>query len=125
MGASAVSGADGRGPEVAALHPMITRVVRSRVGNHPAAEDLVQETLARVLGAAPRIEPGRLEAYAVTTARNVVASHWREQATHTRHQPRLLRVQRRQPLQASLVERAHASHSRRSAEARSSVRQAW
>lgn len=90
VGASAVSGADGRGPEVAALHPMITRVVRSRVGNHPAAEDLVQETLARVLGAAPRIEPGRLEAYAVTTARNVVASHWREQATHTRHQPRLL-----------------------------------
>ena len=90
MGVSAMRGADGRGPEVAALHPLITRVVRARVGHHPAAEDLVQETLARVLAATERIAPDRLEAYAVATARNVVASHWRDEATSVRHRPRLL-----------------------------------
>lgn len=64
--------------DVAALLPVIRRIIASRVGDHPEAEDLVQETLTRVLAASPRIDPALWEGYAVTTARNVVASMWRE-----------------------------------------------
>src|SRR5687767_5445475 len=56
---------------------MIRRIVGARVGNHPEAEDLVQETLVKVLAAVDRIEPGMLEPYAIATARNVVANLWR------------------------------------------------
>ena len=42
------------------------------------ADDLVQETLVRVLAALPRIEPGMLEPYAIVTARNLVATMWRD-----------------------------------------------
>jgi len=65
-------------PDVAALLPMIRRIVMARVGSHPEAEDLVQETLVKVLAAVDRIEPGMLEPYAIATARNVVASLWRQ-----------------------------------------------
>ncbi|GAB3443363.1 hypothetical protein GCM10027517_21740 [Phycicoccus ginsengisoli] len=73
--------------EVAGLIPMVRRIVRARVGGHPQAEDLVQEVLVRVLAAQDRIEPGMLEPYAITTARNVVTSMWRqdERATRNRH----------------------------------------
>jgi serine/threonine-protein kinase RsbT len=54
------------------------------------AEDLVQETLVRVLAAAPRVEPGMLESYAIVTARNVVASLWRERDRHRRNQHRVV-----------------------------------
>ena len=54
---------------------MLRRIVGARVGHHPSAEDLVQETLVRVLAARDRIEPGMLEPYAIATARNLVATH--------------------------------------------------
>ena len=41
--------------DVAALIPMLRRIVGARVGSHPMAEDLVQETLVRVLAAKDRI----------------------------------------------------------------------
>ena len=58
-----------------ALIPIVTRVVRARVTDTGLADDLVQETLVRVLARANRVEPGMLEPYAIVTARNVVASH--------------------------------------------------
>jgi RNA polymerase sigma factor (sigma-70 family) len=64
--------------DVAALIPIVRRIVMSRVGQHPSAEDLVQETLVRVLAAQSRIDPGMLEPYAIVTARNVIASMWRD-----------------------------------------------
>ena len=57
--------------------PTVRRIVLSRVGANPAADDLIQETLVRVLAAVPRIEPGMLEPYAIVTARNVIATMWR------------------------------------------------
>ena len=60
--------------DVTALMPVVRRVIAARVGSHPAADDLVQETLVRVLAALPRIAPEMLEAYAIVTARNVVAT---------------------------------------------------
>jgi serine/threonine-protein kinase RsbT len=70
--------------------PMVRRIVLSRVGGHPAADDLVQETLVRVLAALPRIEPGMLEPYAIVTARNVVASMWRDQDRRQRNQHKVV-----------------------------------
>jgi RNA polymerase sigma factor (sigma-70 family) len=75
---------------VAALIPMVRRIVSARVSDGATADDLVQETLARVLAAMPRVEPGMLEPYAIVTARNVVASLWREQDRHRRNQHRVV-----------------------------------
>jgi RNA polymerase sigma factor (sigma-70 family) len=80
-----------RGPlDVAALIPMVRRIVAARVPDQVTADDLVQETLARVLAAVGRIEAGMLEPYAIVTARNVVASMWREQDRHRRHKHRVV-----------------------------------
>ncbi len=72
---------------------MVRRIVGARVGAHPAAEDLVQETLVRVLAASDRIEPGMLEPYAIVTTRNVIASMWREGDRHERNQHRVVDLQ--------------------------------
>ena len=74
---------------VADLMPMLRRIVAARVGQHPAAEDIVQETLLRVLTAEDRIEPGMLEPYAITTVRNVIATMWRKQDRDARNQHRV------------------------------------
>jgi serine/threonine-protein kinase RsbT len=76
-------------PDIAALIPMVRRVVGARVTDDATADDLVQETLTRVLAAAPRVAPEMLEPYAIVTARNVVASLWREQDRHRRNQHRV------------------------------------
>jgi RNA polymerase sigma factor (sigma-70 family) len=84
--------ADERGKhrDVAALLPMVRRVIGARVADRAAADDLVQETLVRVLSAAGRVEPGMLEPYAIVTARNVVASMWKDQDRHRRNQHRVI-----------------------------------
>ena len=76
--------------ELEALLPLVRRVVRARVSDASTAEDLVQETLARVLASRAQIGPGMLEPYAVSTARNLVAQLRREQDRHRRHQHRLV-----------------------------------
>ena len=54
------------------------------------AEDLVQETLVRVLAAADRVSAETLEPYAITTARNLVATMWKERDRHRRNQHRVV-----------------------------------
>ena len=75
---------------MAGLIPMVRRIVGARVGQHPAADDLVQETLTRVLAASGRIEPGMLEPYAIVTARNVIATMWRDTDRQERNQHRVV-----------------------------------
>lgn len=87
-------------PDVEALIPMLRRIVAARVGSHPAAEDLVQETLVRVLAAQDRIEPGLLEPYAITTVRNVLATMWRQNDREARNRHRV-----HDPTQPADVER--------------------
>lgn len=87
--------ADGRpgvpaGPDVEVLLPIIRRVIRARVPDHALAEDLVQETLVRVLAAAQRIQPQMFEPYAIATARNLVASTWKQQDRERRNQHRVI-----------------------------------
>src|SRR3954453_2534307 len=82
---------DRPGPaEITALIPLVRKIVASRVPDQATVDDLVQETLARVLAAVARIEPGMLEPYAIVTARNVVASLWRDQDRQRRHQHRVV-----------------------------------
>ncbi len=76
--------------DVTALIPMVRRFVYSRVTDRAVADDLVQETLVRVLAAAGRVEPGMFEPYAIVTARNLVASMWKEQDRHRRNQHRIV-----------------------------------
>ena len=84
--------------DVAALIPMVRRIVGARVGGHPAADDLVQEILVRVLAASARIEPGMLEPYAIVTARNVIASMWRDDERDKRNRHRTSSCSERPPL---------------------------
>ncbi|GAA2150608.1 serine/threonine-protein kinase RsbT [Humibacillus xanthopallidus] len=92
------------------LQAIVRRVVGARVGTHPAAEDLVQETLTRVLAAAPSVDPGLLEPYAIVTAKNLVASMWRDDARKRRNQHRAadLRVPESPEAQALLGEERSA-----------------
>jgi RNA polymerase sigma factor (sigma-70 family) len=76
--------------DVTALIPIVRRIIYARVGDRTAAEDLVQETLVKVLGAAHRVEEGMLEPYAIVTARNVVASMWKEKDRHRRNEHRVV-----------------------------------
>ncbi|MDQ1600186.1 MAG: serine/threonine-protein kinase RsbT, partial [Actinomycetota bacterium] len=84
------AGAPAHEADVAALIPMLRRIVGARVSDQAAADDLVQETLVRVLAAAERVEPGMLEPYAIVTARNVIATMWAEKDRHRRNQHRVV-----------------------------------
>jgi RNA polymerase sigma factor (sigma-70 family) len=90
---SAVQSADGQayeGSDVAALIPIVRRIIRARVSEEVLAEDLIQETLVRVLSAVSRVETGMLEPYAIVTARNVLASNWQSKARSQRNQHRVV-----------------------------------
>ncbi len=80
------------GPRLEALIPIVRRVVRARVSDPAVAEDLVQETLVRVLAKANRVAPGMLEPYAIVTARNIVRSLWIERDRQRRNQHRVLEL---------------------------------
>jgi len=75
--------------DVDTLLPILRRVVGARVSNHADAEDLVQEALTRVLQHRDRIEDGMLEPYAITTARNLVATMRRDDARQQNNRHRL------------------------------------
>jgi len=88
---------------MAGLVPIVRRVVSARAPDPATADDMVQETLVRVLSASGRIEPGMLEPYAIVTARNVVASMWRQRDRERRHQHRMLDPQEDRPADDDLV----------------------
>jgi serine/threonine-protein kinase RsbT len=59
---------------IADLVPVIRRVVAARIRNPTQVDDIVQETLSRVMAARSRVERDTLAPYAVATARNLIAS---------------------------------------------------
>ena len=90
-GTDRLEGATGIEPdELDEVRSIVRRVVGSRVRDPHLVDDLVQETLAKVLAAWGRIEPATRVPYAITTARNVVASTWRQADTAQRHQHRVV-----------------------------------
>ena len=68
---------------------VVRRVVAARMTDGDAVDDLVQETLVRVLGARSRLDGRALGPYAIVIARNLVASFWRDADTSRRHEHRL------------------------------------
>jgi RNA polymerase sigma factor (sigma-70 family) len=75
--------------DVVQLTPLVRRVLRARVRNPDVVEDLVQETLVRVIEARPRIRDDGLSAYAVVTARNLAKSLGRAESSRRDHLHRL------------------------------------
>jgi RNA polymerase sigma factor (sigma-70 family) len=72
------------------LAPLLRRVIAARVHDRHAVEDLVQETLTRVMAARQRLEPRTLAPYAVVTARNLVKSLATSEDRSRRHAHRLI-----------------------------------
>ncbi|MEO7234299.1 MAG: sigma-70 family RNA polymerase sigma factor [Lapillicoccus sp.] len=75
--------------DVAALRAPLSRYVMSRVRDPHRAEDIVQETLLRMLQVRERMELETLSAYAFTVARNLVHSSARSDVTARTHLSRL------------------------------------
>jgi RNA polymerase sigma factor (sigma-70 family) len=67
---------------------IVRRIVASRVPAD-AVDEIVQETLTRLLTSRGRLNDGAALPYAVVTARNLIASHWRRLDTNKRHEHRL------------------------------------
>ncbi len=72
------------------MRTIVRRVIASRVRDPHLVDDLVQETLAKVLASWERIDPETAIPYAITTARNVVASTWRQSDTAERNLHRVV-----------------------------------
>jgi RNA polymerase sigma factor (sigma-70 family) len=79
-----------RHDDVLELAPLLRRVIAARVRERQVVEDLVQETLTRVMAARRRLEPRTLAPYAVVTARNLVRSLATSEDRSRRHAHRLI-----------------------------------
>jgi RNA polymerase sigma factor (sigma-70 family) len=77
---------------VVGLLPVVRRVVAARIRDPHVVDDLVQETLTRVMAARGRVEGDDLAPYAVVTAKNLVASYAERNDRARRNAPRLLEV---------------------------------
>lgn len=77
-------------PSLVDVTAVVRRVVAARVRDRHLVEDLTQETLTRVAAVTDRLEPDATRAYAIVTARNLIATHARRAATHARLQHRLV-----------------------------------
>jgi serine/threonine-protein kinase RsbT len=76
--------------DVVELTPLLRRVIAARVREGHVVEDLVQETLTRVMAARQRLEPQTLAPYAVVTARNLTRSLAAGEERSKRHAHRLI-----------------------------------
>jgi RNA polymerase sigma factor (sigma-70 family) len=81
---------DSQHDDVVELAPLLRRVIRARVRDGQVVEDLVQETLTRVMAARQRLEPRTLAPYAIVTARNLTRTLATSEDRNRRHAPRLI-----------------------------------
>ena len=108
--------------EVADLIALVRRVVRSRMQDPDAADDIVQETLTRLLAARSRLDDRAAGPYAIVTARNLVVSRWQKNETGKRHEHKLVDPRSTTAPDDALVEREEADAVRAALE-RLSVRE--
>ena len=103
---------EGRHRGVLEVEPVVRRVICARVFEPALAEDLVQDTMARLLQAGPRLSEGALVGYAVAAARNSVVSHQRRQERRERLEPKVVVPEMPVDPEAAAVaqEERHAIH---------------
>ncbi|HEU4840698.1 MAG TPA: sigma-70 family RNA polymerase sigma factor, partial [Ilumatobacteraceae bacterium] len=68
----------------------VRRALAARTSDPHLIDDLTQETLLRLARSERQFTADEQRAYAVVTARNLLASHFRGQSVHRRHQHRLV-----------------------------------
>lgn len=90
------TGIDEHHEKLVELQAPLRRFVASRVRDTHQVEDIVQETMLRMLQVAPRLEAESLSAYAFTVARNLIVAGARSEATARRNLPQL--VERHEPV---------------------------
>lgn len=76
--------------EVDELTAVVRRVVRARVRDPHLVDDIVQETLTRVLAQGEEVEPAARRPYAIVTATNLVSSTFRAEGRRARALHRLV-----------------------------------
>jgi RNA polymerase sigma factor (sigma-70 family) len=81
---------------VLATAPLVRREVDRFVRDPELAEELAQETLARLLAAGDRLDPSALGAYARVVAHNVVRTHQRDERNRRRKATRAAAVEWRE-----------------------------
>jgi RNA polymerase sigma factor (sigma-70 family) len=69
---------------------IVRRVTASRIPDRDTADEIVQETIARLLASRDRLDDAAALPYAIVIARNLIASHWRSNEVDQRNQHRLL-----------------------------------
>ncbi|HSH59812.1 MAG TPA: sigma factor [Acidimicrobiales bacterium] len=72
------------------VEPVVRRVICARVLDPTFAEDLIQDTMLRLLQARSELSEGALVGYAVASARNSVVSHQRRQQRRERLEPKVV-----------------------------------
>ncbi len=96
--------------DVLAVEPVIRRVVAARVANPSDVDDLVQDSLERLLGAHGRLAPETVLPYGIVTARNVVTSHMRTSTRRVTVLPLILdRQEPDRPEETVLVSETHTA----------------
>ena len=84
MVSGGVSGASS--DEINELTALVRRAVAGRAADRDAVDEIVQETLARLLVGQTRLDDAALGPYAIVVARSLVATHWRHIDTNSRHE---------------------------------------
>jgi RNA polymerase sigma factor (sigma-70 family) len=80
------------GADLAEVTTIVRRVAGARLNDPHLVEDVVQETLAKLMASRSALDPSALGPYAIVTARNLVTTHWRRDDTSRRHAHRLVEV---------------------------------
>jgi len=81
---------DGSADDVVSMIPILERVVGARVRDRQLVDDLVQETVTRVMAAGSRIDREALVPYAIVVARNLVSAVGKTQGIAQRNAHLLL-----------------------------------
>lgn len=76
--------------ELLAAAPPVRRFAAARLADQHSVDDVVQETMARLLAARDRLDESSLLPYAIVTARNLITELGREQDRHRRHAHRVV-----------------------------------
>jgi len=78
--------------DLAEVTSVVRRVAGARLHDPHLVDDVVQETLVKLMASRTSLDPSALGPYAIVTARNLVTSHWRRDDTSRRHAHRLVDV---------------------------------